>query len=388
SQDVSLKEDLSNQKVIEMVMRRAKGLSQTENRPILACPDIPENEIYRELAQKHDCDIYFGSNDNVLDRLMAACKQQEGDRIAWFQGIHYFLHAPLMDRLLQYAEDGHLDYVRCPDASCKFMLGQSIMLQSLEKAFSLISELEGESSSFFRARPFAFMRTRPKDFKIGFFDELPKYGEKELEGMQEVGRKIYLEERAVHTEKGRPVGDISAGRYKNILEYLPQKGQFVDIACGTGYGCKIMDNDQREIIGVDVSEESVEFAKSHNAKHAKYLIGDAENIPIDDSSTDCVVSIGTIEHVENDGKFVEEIFRILKPDGVAIIYTPQNRLDHKPIWPWHYREYSISSMKKVMKDILSVEKIVGWQNGVISEDKPQGDGMFVVARKTVTKIQI
>lgn len=47
-----------------------------------------------------------------------------------------------------------------------------------------------------------------------------------------------------------------------------------------------------------------------------------EGIEASDNTFDLVVSIETIEHLENPFYFVREISRVLKPNGIAIISTP------------------------------------------------------------------
>ena len=381
STDVSLRRDPRQKYVIESVMERAKTLTEADPVPVIACPDLEENKIFLDLAAEHGCQVEPGSNSNVLDRLTNACTRRGGDSIAWLQGIHYFLHAPLMDKLLRWAKDEQLDYARCPDASCKFMLGQFIRLDALDRAMAEIEKLDEASAGFYRARPFAFMRTRPDQFSVGLFEELPAYGRAELEQMRETAKTIYVEERAIHTTKAEAVGDISRGRYTAIEHLLPPSGRFVDIACGTGYGCRLLHGDNRSVIGVDVSRDAVDFARSHNGDFADFRLGDAERIPVDDESVDCLVSVATIEHVDDDAGFVNEIHRVLVPGGTAVVYTPQNRLPHEPIWPWHYREYSLEQLRDLLGRRLTVERVLGWQNGVITESDPRGDGMYVFATK-------
>ncbi len=380
STDVSLRRDARGRYVIEAVMDRALAIIRRDAQPILACPDLPENRIFGELAAAHGCPVFYGSNDNVLERLVLACRQQGGARVAWLQGIHYFLHAGLMDRLLDWSTERGWDYARCPDGTLKFMLGQVVCIPALERAQRMIAALDPQAAGFYRARPFAFMRSRPADFAVGLFEELPVYAPAEWEAMRAAARDVYLEERAMHSAKGVAVGDISRGRYLNILDRVPDSGTILDIACGSGYGAAILDNGRRRIVGVDVSPEAVAFAKEHNGGHAEFRLGNAERIPADDASVDAAVSIATIEHVADDAAFVRELARVLKPGGRVIIYTPQNRMGRNPIWPWHCREYSIPELRDLVGAYLKVDAILGWLNGIVA-DTPEGDGMFLVARK-------
>lgn len=377
STDVSLRRDLNGRYVIEEVMERAKLLKAIDSPPILACPDLAENRLFEDLALKHECEIYFGSNNNVLERIMGACRKAEGNRIAWLQGIHYFLDTALMDQFLVWSNE--YDYARCPDASLKFMLGQSINLDALLRVPQLIAALEPQQRAFFGARPFSFMRTSPT-FSIGLFQDLPNYSVKETQEMRSIAQHIYIEQRSIHTDKAEQAGDISIGRYKNIISLIPETGRILDIACGTGYGCKMISNGKREIIGVDIAADAINFADVHNGAYANFLLGDAESMPVESDSVDCLISIATIEHVPDDHNFIKEIHRVLKKKSSAIIFTPQNRMGKIPIWPWHCREYSLHEIKVLINQYMGIKNIFGWQHGVLSDD-PIGDGMYIVAYK-------
>lgn len=65
----------------------------------------------------------------------------------------------------------------------------------------------------------------------------------------------------------------------------------------------------------------------------------AQALPFADNSFDRVISNHVIEHVDNPGLHLREIHRILKPDGVVYLATP-NRLwpyeFHTRLWLLHY----------------------------------------------------
>lgn len=94
--------------------------------------------------------------------------------------------------------------------------------------------------------------------------------------------------------------------------------RILDIASGDGSIEELFRGDT--IVGADISKnrlDGVELPVQANA----------ERLPFQTESLDSVVSIETIEHLSNPGAFVDEIHRILKPDGTAYIKTP-NKLTH------------------------------------------------------------
>ncbi|MEM1178750.1 MAG: methyltransferase domain-containing protein [Acidobacteriota bacterium] len=377
--DVSLREDPDGRRVIEQVMERAKRLPDLVSEPVIACPDEPENRIFAELAEAHGCACFFGSTADVLDRLASAGRSVGAERLAWVQGIHYFLDVDLMGQLLSWAETRGFDYARCSDGSLKHVLGQVLTLDAIERSRSLIDSLETEDRAFFKARPFAFMRSRPDDFKLGLFEQLPGYDDATLRRFRGQAESIYVEGRALHTEKAKPVGDVSIGRYREVLDRVQPGMRVLDIACGTGFGSRLVAELGAEVVGVDIESETVALATERHGDLVDFRLGRAEQIPLGDHSVDLAFSIGTIEHVEDDSTFIRELNRVLRPGGAFIAYTPQNRMGHIPIWPHHVREYSIDGLKAVAEPYFTVERIAGWQNGILTLDDPRGDGSYLFA---------
>ncbi|MET0638203.1 MAG: glycosyltransferase [Chitinophagaceae bacterium] len=138
-----------------------------------------------------------------------------------------------------------------------------------------------------------------------------------------------------HFHRYHAVKGISAG--KTVL----------DIACGEGYGSSIMAGVAREVIGVDIDPESVDYAiKTYgSASNLKFIAGNATAIPLGNASVDMVVSFETIEHLnESDQElFLKEIKRVLRPDGALIMSTPDriqysDRYNYKN--EFHLKEFS------------------------------------------------
>ncbi len=103
------------------------------------------------------------------------------------------------------------------------------------------------------------------------------------------------------------------------------KGRAVlDIACGEGYGSAMLARDAASVIGVDVSAEAVLHAKEAYASvpGLEFQVGNAASIPLPDNSFDVVVSFETIEHHDKHQEMIDEIRRVLKPDGVLVISSP------------------------------------------------------------------
>ncbi len=84
--------------------------------------------------------------------------------------------------------------------------------------------------------------------------------------------------------------------------------------------------------GIDIAEPTViqaraAFDSGPDARHCLHgAVGDVRALPFCDASFDAIYSMGTIEHFDETERAVEEMARVLKPGGRAIIGVP-NRYD-------------------------------------------------------------
>jgi len=145
---------------------------------------------------------------------------------------------------------------------------------------------------------------------------------------------------------------------EHLTRYLPAQklveGKTVlDIACGSGYGAKILAKHATKVYGVDVSKEAVLYAKSHfDGPNIEYLVGDAVQIPLPNHSVDVVTTFETIEHIKDYRKFMSEIKRVLKKDGLAIISTP-NDLEFAEGNHFHIHEFTYDELLALIKKSFS-----------------------------------
>lgn len=80
----------------------------------------------------------------------------------------------------------------------------------------------------------------------------------------------------------------------------------------------------QELIGCDVNAEDLEHARVLNAgvMNLRYEVNNALELTYADNAFDLIVSCEVIEHVGKPDKMVQEMYRVLKPGGVAIMTFP------------------------------------------------------------------
>jgi ubiquinone/menaquinone biosynthesis C-methylase UbiE len=153
-------------------------------------------------------------------------------------------------------------------------------------------------------------------------------------------------------------------RYALATIYCANK-TVLDIACGEGYGSMILASTAFSVVGVDVSEEAVIHAKSKYVKdNLKFVLSSAISIPLDDASIDLVVSFETLEHLVEHDAFMVELKRVLKPDGLLIMSTPDKSIYNKrdPNNIFHLKELNtsefVSLVTKYFKHNILLEQRV------------------------------
>lgn len=82
------------------------------------------------------------------------------------------------------------------------------------------------------------------------------------------------------------------------------------------------------------------------------LVLDLHNIDLPDHSAGFVVSLDTLEHVEDPRLALSEIYRILKPNGIAIISSVMNFPIHD--YPSDYWRFTPQAFASIMKQFDTV----------------------------------
>ncbi len=148
--------------------------------------------------------------------------------------------------------------------------------------------------------------------------------------------------------------------YNFATEFVVGK-RVLDYGCGSGYGTHRMASSCDNIVGVDIAEDAIKYARENyvadNLTYQKIERADIAPLPFDDSSFDTVLSFQVIEHIEDVGPYLSEIRRVLKPGGVFVCATPDrsSRLfpGQKPWNMWHVHEYDEKGFGRVLAPYFS-----------------------------------
>lgn len=138
-------------------------------------------------------------------------------------------------------------------------------------------------------------------------------------------------------------------RYEFSAQFV--KGKVVlDVACGSGYGTSYLARQgAMRVYGLDISQDAVEYAERHYFhEKCEFVVADAENMPWPNDFFDVIISFETLEHVRNCGIFLDQVRRLLKPDGLFVVSTPNRALSHSNN-PFHLKEFYVEELERELK---------------------------------------
>lgn len=152
-------------------------------------------------------------------------------------------------------------------------------------------------------------------------------------------------------------------RYKFAENFVSDKN-ILDIACGEGEGACLLSKSAKSVVGVDIRNDAINFAKKHcHYGNADFKVGDATNLLIEDNFFDGVVSFETIEHLnKNDQyRFLSGLKRVVKPNGFLIISTPDKRSWRKMGLSWddHLHELDYKEFNDMLEQYFLVKEYFG-----------------------------
>lgn len=117
-------------------------------------------------------------------------------------------------------------------------------------------------------------------------------------------------------------GWLAASR-ASLCAWLVQKAKpqaaerWLDVACGDGQLAGTMEQAGARYYGVDFALTAVQIAA-----HPRVLVSDGLRLPFGEGVFDGATNVGSLEHFQDMAQGVQEMVRVLKPNGRAAILVP------------------------------------------------------------------
>ncbi|WP_158887438.1 class I SAM-dependent methyltransferase [Amycolatopsis anabasis] len=141
----------------------------------------------------------------------------------------------------------------------------------------------------------------------------------------------------------------------------------LEAGCGEGYGAGLIASRAARVIALDYDEPTA----AHVARRypdVGVLRANLAYLPLGTSTVDVVANFQVIEHLWDQGGFLAECHRVLRPGGRLLVTTP-NRLtftpdSDTPLNPFHTRELAPSELDSLLREAgFGVELLHGLHHG-------------------------
>ncbi|MEO9221734.1 MAG: class I SAM-dependent methyltransferase [Mycobacteriaceae bacterium] len=165
-------------------------------------------------------------------------------------------------------------------------------------------------------------------------------------------------------------------------------GQMVfEAGCGEGYGADLLSRTATRVIALDYDA----YTAAHVGRRYPQLPvvrGNLAALPVAAASVQVVVNLQVIEHLWDQLGFLRECARVLSPDGVLLISTPNRRTfspgRDSPLNPFHTRELAADELTELVTEAgFTVRSMRGVHHGarLRALDAAHG-GSFIDAQLT------
>jgi len=154
-------------------------------------------------------------------------------------------------------------------------------------------------------------------------------------------------------EQGKNIDKIEKRILEEHIKAAP-KDNFLELGCGTGHWTSCFTDMGFQVTAVDESEAMLNIAVSKKIKNASFLLADAAELPFPDNSFNIIASVTMLEFVKDPVKMLDEVYRLLKPDGTLILgclnknSVPGKNRDDDPVF-----KYASFFSPNEIKDMLS-----------------------------------
>jgi ubiquinone/menaquinone biosynthesis C-methylase UbiE len=127
--------------------------------------------------------------------------------------------------------------------------------------------------------------------------------------------------------------------YKEVIRnhkgfLIDESCSVVEVGCGKGAGAEFLIKkfNPQKYTGIDFSKKAIHFCETRYGQinNADFICADAQNIPLEERSTDVVLNVESSHLYKSQDLFFNEVYRILKPNG-RFLLTDFRYIKNSPI---------------------------------------------------------
>ena len=164
-------------------------------------------------------------------------------------------------------------------------------------------------------------------------------------------------ERVVPGQVNDDLWSEHVARYAFARRYAHDK-RVLDAGCGTGYGSAELAQSAADVVGVDIADDAIEYAReNYPIPHLRFVESSCASVPFAPGSFDLLVAFEVIEHLADYRAFLDETARVLTHDGLLIVSSPNKsyyastRVETGPN-PFHEHEFEAGEFVRELERVF------------------------------------
>ncbi len=170
-------------------------------------------------------------------------------------------------------------------------------------------------------------------------------------------------------ERYLPWLEEAAIGYEHLHRYayatqLVQNKRVLDLACGEGYGSYLLAKTAESVVGIDIDERAIKHARNKYIKqNLEFKVGSITEVPTaGEHLFEVAVCFEALEHIEDHHKLLSEVKRLLTPDGVFIVSTPNKTVytdESQYNNPFHVHELYFDEFRELFEKHFKNVRFLG-----------------------------
>jgi 2-polyprenyl-3-methyl-5-hydroxy-6-metoxy-1,4-benzoquinol methylase len=124
----------------------------------------------------------------------------------------------------------------------------------------------------------------------------------------------------------------------------------LDVGCGTGVNLSLLQEFSKHVIGLDSSEEALEYCRSRGFSNVR-MIHSGEQLANPDSAY-LVTMLDVLEHVKDEHDVLKKIHTALADNGYLLVTVPAYQFlwSEHDVALHHFRRYTARRLRSVLKE--------------------------------------
>lgn len=126
----------------------------------------------------------------------------------------------------------------------------------------------------------------------------------------------------------------------------------LDVGCGLGHASKRLSDSENEVLSLEINLRTLRYGISKQ-RIQNPLLASVYNLLVKNESTNVVLFLDVIEHLDKPNLALSEIRRVLRPEGKLFLITPNGifskALGFKPSDSTHIHEYTWFELKALLE---------------------------------------